>query len=40
MITSAAFKAKVALGTRVRVLISKAQAGPCYLSATSNTVRA
>jgi hypothetical protein len=40
LIDSASFRAKVALKARVRLLISKAQAGPCYLSATSNVVRA
>ena len=40
MITPAAFKAKVARGTRVRVVISKAQAAPCYVTAASNAVRA
>jgi hypothetical protein len=40
MVTAASFKAKVALGTRVRALISKLQAAPCYVTATSNTVRA
>jgi hypothetical protein len=40
VIDSASFKAKVALKTRVRVLISTVQAAPCYLSASSNAVRA
>ena len=40
VIDSASFKAKVALKTRVRLLISTVQAGPCYLSASSNSVRA
>ncbi|MDQ2981692.1 MAG: hypothetical protein M3R26_05130 [Actinomycetota bacterium] len=40
MVTSASFKAKVALRARVRLLISTAQAGPCYVTATSNVVRA
>ena len=40
LIDSASFRAKVALKTRVRLLISTAQAAPCYLGATSNVVRA
>lgn len=40
VIDSASFRAKVALKTRVRLLISTAQAAPCYLSASSNVVRA
>jgi hypothetical protein len=40
VIDSAAFRAKVALKTRVRLLISTVQAAPCYLSASSNSVRA
>lgn len=40
VITSVSFKAKLARGTRVRVMISAAQAGPCYLKATSKPVRA
>jgi hypothetical protein len=40
MITSVSFKAKVARGTRVRVMISAAQAGPCYVKATSKSIRA
>ncbi len=40
MITSASFKAKVPLKARVRLLISVAQAGPCYLTATSPVIRA
>jgi hypothetical protein len=40
MITSVSFKAKVAKGTRVRVLITTAQAGPCYVSAVSKSIRA
>jgi hypothetical protein len=40
LIDSASFRAKVALKTRVRLLISTAQAAPCYLTATSNVVRA
>jgi hypothetical protein len=40
MVSSAAFKAKVAKGLRVRAAISKAQAAPCYIAAKSNSVRA
>jgi hypothetical protein len=40
MITSVSFKAKVARGTRVRAMISSAQAGPCYLKVTSKSIRA
>ncbi|HLM36273.1 MAG TPA: hypothetical protein VK287_00645 [Gaiellaceae bacterium] len=40
VIDSASFRAKVALRIRVRLLISTVQAAPCYLSATSNVVRA
>jgi hypothetical protein len=40
MVSSVAFKAKVAKGLRVRAAISKAQAAPCYVAATSNGVRA
>jgi hypothetical protein len=40
VIDSAPFRAKVALRARVRLLISTAQAAPCFLSATSNVVRA
>jgi hypothetical protein len=40
VIDSASFKARVALKTRVRLLISTVQAAPCYLSASSNSVRA
>jgi hypothetical protein len=40
MVSSASFKAKVAKGLRVRAAISKAQAAPCYIAATSNSVRA
>lgn len=39
VITSAPFKAKVARRARVRLVISKAQAAPCYVTATSNVVR-
>jgi hypothetical protein len=40
MITSAAFKAKVVRGARVRLVFSTAQASPCYVSSISNVVRA
>lgn len=40
MVTSAAFKSKVALRSRVRLLLSTPQAAPCYVSAISNVVRA
>jgi hypothetical protein len=40
MVTSAAFKAKVAKGLRVRAALSKAQAAPCYAAGSSNSVRA
>jgi hypothetical protein len=39
MITSVSFKAKVARGTRLRVLISAAQAAPCYVKAASKSIR-
>jgi hypothetical protein len=40
MVSSAAFTAKLAKGTRVRAAISKAQAAPCYIAAKSNSLRA
>jgi hypothetical protein len=40
MVTSAAFKAKVARRSRVRLLLPTAQAAPCYVGAVSNVVRA
>jgi hypothetical protein len=40
VIDSASFHAKVALNARVRLLVSTVQAAPCYLSATSNVLRA
>jgi hypothetical protein len=40
IVTSASFKAKVARRVRVRLMLSKKQAAPCYLSATSKSVRA
>jgi hypothetical protein len=39
MITSATFTSKLARGTRVRVMLSGAQAAPCYVTATSATLR-
>jgi hypothetical protein len=39
VIASAPFKAKVARRARVRLVISKAQAAPCYVTAKSNVVR-
>jgi hypothetical protein len=39
-VTSANFTAKVARRARVRLLLSAPQAAPCYVSATSNVVRA
>jgi len=40
IVTSVSFTAKVAKGARVRATISKTQAAPCYIAATSNSVRA
>ena len=40
MISSVSFKSKIARGTRVRVMISNAQAGPCYVKAASKSIRA
>ena len=40
IVSSAAFKAKVAKGLRVRDAITKAQAAPCYIAGTSNSVKA
>jgi hypothetical protein len=40
MVTSATFTSKLARGTRVRVMISGAQAAPCYVTAASATLRA
>lgn len=40
MVSSAAFKAKVVKGLRVRAALSKAQAAPCYVAATSNSLKA
>ena len=39
VINTTSFKAKVAKRARVRLLLNKAQAAPCYTSATSNVVR-
>jgi hypothetical protein len=40
MISSVSFKARLVRGTRVRVLISAAQAAPCYVKAASKSIRA
>ena len=40
VVSSAAFKSKLAKRTRVRLAISKKQAAPCYVAAVSNVVRA
>lgn len=40
VVSSVSFKSKLRVGTRVRVMISKAQAAPCYLPATSKSIRA
>ncbi|HSB38219.1 MAG TPA: hypothetical protein VLD13_03950 [Gaiellaceae bacterium] len=40
VVSSVSFKSKLPAGTRVRVMISKAQAGPCYLQAASKSLRA
>jgi hypothetical protein len=39
IISSAAFKARVAKRARVRLVLTKKQASPCYLPANSNVVR-
>jgi hypothetical protein len=39
VVSSANFKAKLARRTRVRLMLSKAQAAPCYVTALSNVVR-
>ena len=39
IVTSASFRSSVRVGWRVRVLLPQAQAGACYLSGTSNTLR-
>jgi hypothetical protein len=40
MVSSVSFKAKLPRGTRVRMIITAVQAGPCYVAATSKTLRA
>ena len=40
VVSSATFAAKLARGTRVRLLITAAQAAPCYVTATSRSLRA
>jgi hypothetical protein len=40
VVSSVSFKSTLRAGTRVRVMISKAQAGPCYLTAASKSIRA
>lgn len=40
VVSSVAFRSRLAAGTRVRVMISKAQAGPCYVQAASKSIRA
>lgn len=40
VVSSVSFTSKVRAGTRVRAMITKAQAGPCYLPATSKSLRA
>jgi hypothetical protein len=40
MVSSVAFKAKLPRGTRVRLMITVKQVGPCYVAATSKTLRA
>jgi hypothetical protein len=40
VVDSVSFRAKVPAKTRVRMLITAAQAGPCYLSASSTVLRA
>jgi hypothetical protein len=40
MISSVSFKTRLVRGTRVRVLISAAQAAPCYVKAASKSIRA
>jgi hypothetical protein len=39
-ISSVSFKSRLARGTRLRVLISKTQAAPCYVLAASKSIRA
>jgi hypothetical protein len=40
VVSSVSFTSKLRAGTRVRVMISKVQAGPCYLTAASKSIRA
>jgi plastocyanin len=40
MISSAGFRARVARRTRLRLLLTQAQAGSCYMAARSGTIRA
>jgi hypothetical protein len=40
MVSSVSFKAKLLRGTRVRVIMTAKQTGPCYAPATSKTLRA
>ena len=40
IVSSATFAARLARGTRVRLLITTAQAAPCYVTATSGSLRA
>jgi hypothetical protein len=40
IVTAVGFNATVAKGRRVRAVLSKAQAAPCYAAATSNSLRA
>ena len=40
VVSSVSFKSKLRTGTRVRAMISKLQAGPCYAQATSKSIRA
>lgn len=40
VVSSATFAARLARGTRVRLLITTAQAAPCYVTATSGSLRA
>jgi hypothetical protein len=40
MVSSVSFKSKLAKGTRVRVMITNAQAAPCYVTSASKSLRA
>lgn len=40
VVSSVSIRAKLAAGSRLRVMISKAQAGPCYMQAASKSIRA